>query len=282
MRFFGQPFGLTSSGSDLHSLIAAAQTGGNVIHSLARLPWLKKQIFSSRLGKRYLAPRPNDGSPIGEVINMREVLINQRINEGKAKKAHSFIHEAKNPDGTNTTPEKIKEDVLFFLLAGYETLGHTLRSVITHVASHRSVKCRLWSEISGTPVTTDIISSKHALTLPSLQATIRENLRYDPAICSHLPRFPSRSKYLEILGYVVPASVELACDVNPSTGAKRQLAVMRMCFDQRYLENDDAEQVVFEFFRRFDVELVDDGIRKAYVTPSVKGVKIKLENRIPA
>lgn len=118
-------------------------------------------------------------------------------------------------------------------LAGYETLGHTLRSVITHVASHRPVKCRLWSEISGTPVTTDIISSKHALTLPSLKATIRENLRYDPAICSHLPRFPSRSKSLEILGYVVPASVELACDVNPSTGAKRQLAVMRMCFDQR-------------------------------------------------
>lgn len=73
MRFFGQPFGLTSSGSDLHSLIAAAQTAGNVIHSLARLPWLKKQIFSSRLGKRYLAPRPNDGSPIGEVINVSNI-----------------------------------------------------------------------------------------------------------------------------------------------------------------------------------------------------------------
>jgi hypothetical protein len=86
MRFFGEPFGLTEKGGDLHSLIRASQEGANFVHALARLPWLKGILLDGFLG-RWLAPKSNDGTPIGDVLKARDDLIDARLAAGQAEKS---------------------------------------------------------------------------------------------------------------------------------------------------------------------------------------------------
>ena len=86
MRFFGKPFGLTEKGGDLHSLIRASQEGANFVHALARLPWLKGILLDGFLG-RWLAPKSNDGTPFGDVLKIRDDLIDARLAAGRAEKS---------------------------------------------------------------------------------------------------------------------------------------------------------------------------------------------------
>lgn len=69
LRFFGEPFGLIDKGGDLYCLLRAAQEGANVVHALARLPWLKRFLFDGFLG-RWLAPKAGDGSAVGELLEV--------------------------------------------------------------------------------------------------------------------------------------------------------------------------------------------------------------------
>lgn len=109
------------------------------------------------------------------------------------------------------------------------------------MASDEAIKCKLIKKISKTFVTTAVISSKQTITLPYLQAVVREDLRYDPAVSSYLPRFPSNSDPVKILGYDIRSSIEIACDVRSINRSKKTFGNDADLFrPDRHVENIDV------------------------------------------
>jgi hypothetical protein len=70
IRLVGRPLSdMDSSANHLKNLVDVAQDGATAIHTLARLPWLKKALFNGPLGP-FLTPKSGDGSQLGEVLKV--------------------------------------------------------------------------------------------------------------------------------------------------------------------------------------------------------------------
>jgi hypothetical protein len=63
---------MDNSSTHLNNLVHVAQDGAITVHTLARLPWLKKALFSGPLG-RFLVPKTADGSQLGDVLKVRNI-----------------------------------------------------------------------------------------------------------------------------------------------------------------------------------------------------------------
>jgi hypothetical protein len=72
VRLVGRPLsGMNDSARHLNNLVHVAQDGAIAVHTLARLPWLKKALFNGPLG-RFLVPKTGDGSQLGDVLEVRD------------------------------------------------------------------------------------------------------------------------------------------------------------------------------------------------------------------
>lgn len=166
------------------------------VHTLARLPLLRKLIFGEPL-KRLFTPRAGDGSPIGRFLDFRNQLVTSALedtpNESGNHLMKHLLHEAKNTDGSKMSWAEIHDDLNGFLLNPPETTGHTILSIILRVSQNPLILHNLVTEIEMAEKTLASEASPLAYeklcTLPYLKACVREALRLDPGGVSYLPRW---------------------------------------------------------------------------------------------
>jgi hypothetical protein len=63
---------MDDSSTHLNNLMHVAQDSAIAVHTLARLPWLKKALFNGPLGQ-FLAPKTSNGSQLGDVLKVGNV-----------------------------------------------------------------------------------------------------------------------------------------------------------------------------------------------------------------
>ncbi|KAF1846876.1 cytochrome P450 [Cucurbitaria berberidis CBS 394.84] len=204
IRLVGRPLSdMDPISAHLNNLVHAAQDGAIAVHTLARLPWLKKALFNGPLG-RFLTPNSGDGSQLGEVLEFRDGLVrSERVAPDENSKARKrlldhYMHEARNEDGTLIGSDEIEDDITNLLFAGTETVAHTILSTVLHISQNAPCLAKLQSEIKDA-VTSSLKAGEidhpnsplpytTVTKLPYLNACIREILRLDPPVVSYLPR----------------------------------------------------------------------------------------------
>lgn len=87
------------------------------------------------------------------------------------------------------TRDAIADESLFQLLSGSDTTATTIRTGFLSIMTNPHIYAKLQAEVVAVDIPmSKVISTKQALKLPYLQATIREALRHYPAATGLLPR----------------------------------------------------------------------------------------------
>jgi cytochrome P450 len=187
------------------------------------------------------------------------------------------------------TKDEIADESLFQLLAGSDTTATIIRTGFLSIMTNPQIYTKLQAEVSAADVPlTTIISTRQALKLPYLQATLKEALRHHPAATGLLPRVvgPDGDTHN---GIYLPPQTEVAfCAWNiHRTNTKvygedapvfrperwleaspERLAVMEEAFHLVFgygrnrcmgenIARIELNKLFFEMFRRFDWSLID-------------------------
>ena len=78
---FGAPFGFIEKGEDVGGLIQSFRDGLPLFGLMGTLYPFTRWIKTTWIGTKYLVPKPEDASGIGNLMRFRDRLLTQRINE---------------------------------------------------------------------------------------------------------------------------------------------------------------------------------------------------------
>ena len=209
---FGRPFGFVAQGRDSYNLIRTIDTRGETLNALGNLPkWLRgwmRYNFADRFWTSGLRATSNL-ERIGRDAYM------QRRATGKARKdLLSFLINAKDPDtGAPLEEDEIVAESISFIVGGSDTTSSTMTNFMDFVSrdldlQHR-IQCEVEEALSGLEASVSVVPDKLAGSLPLLNATLREVMRYLPTSSTGLERItPAGGKM--ICGVFMPAGVCMA------------------------------------------------------------------------
>ncbi|KAK4183233.1 cytochrome P450 [Podospora australis] len=315
-RFFGAEMGFIAHG-DHQGLLADTRANGPVIHALARLPKLKTFLLKS-FG-RFLIPTAGDGSGLGNVLELRDELLGERLKKGDRSSDVGLDRILFDPANTGMELEELKEDLLFVILGAADTTGHALRCLVRNLLQNPPSLARLRKEIDEAAIAAidmnNISFSQIKANIPYLASCIRESLRRDPPIVSYLPRWVDSTDDgggggIELCGQFIPAGVEVACspyvlsrnkdlygddvhDFRPerySEASNEWVAKAvrydftfgygpRHCIGQN-LSHFVTCKAIVQLLHHFDAELVEAGAGKAFLNWNYQGLMVRLKERV--
>ncbi|CZR54663.1 related to pisatin demethylase (cytochrome P450) [Phialocephala subalpina] len=170
---FGECFGDLESDGDMYEYIKTIETFMPALMIFSVYPWLNK-ILESSFMKRFL-PSDKDLTGVGKLKGIAKRVVGERF--GPDAKDHrdmlgSFIRHGLTQD------EAISSTVVQ-IIAGSDSTATAIRSTLLHIITNPSITSKLLDEISRT-FPSSPISNIEALSLPYLQATIKEGLRICP------------------------------------------------------------------------------------------------------
>ncbi|TLD31295.1 hypothetical protein PspLS_01879 [Pyricularia sp. CBS 133598] len=282
---FGQEFGYLQSETDLYNFLGGVRDLWPRMSTSADIPWIRNVLFS-KFFLKLLGPGPKDKEGFGALMAVAEHHVSRRFQEGADSKKDmlsSFIHH-----GLNQTECEVEG--LFMVVAGTESTASAIRSVLVHTMSTPAVYAQLKAEIATAvrsgAASSPIIKNEEAVRLPVLQAVIYEGLRMRPPLLGLLPKVvPEGGDTLA--GHHVPAGTAVCVNASsllrsealfgPDTDVFRPARFLELQGEARAAMQRNVElafgsgqwqcvgktiafmelhKVVFEIFRRFDMQLV--------------------------
>lgn len=210
---FGKPFGFVVQGRDPYNLINTIDKRGETLNVLGTLPtWLRgwmRYNFADQFWSSGLRATSNL-EKIG-----REAYL-QRKATGKARKdLLSFLIDAKDSDtGAPLKEEEIVAESISFIVGGSDTTSSTMANFMDFVSRDADLQLRIQREIdeavSELGENLSVIRDKIAGSLPLMNATIKEVMRYRPTSSTGLERVtPAGGK--TISGFYIPEGVRCRC-----------------------------------------------------------------------
>ena len=219
------------------------------------------------------------------IKSVAQAIIAKRFTDEKTNR-HDMVISFKN---AGLTRDEIADESLFQLLAGSDTTATIIRTGVLSIMTNPQIYAKLQAEISATdiPLST-VISTRQALQLPYLQATIKEALRHHPAATGLLPRVVGPNGDTHNGVYFPPGTEVAFCAWNiHRTNTKvygedaalfrperwleaspERLAVMEESFHLVFgygrnrcmgenIARLELNKLFFEMFRRFDWSIID-------------------------
>lgn len=195
---FGAPLGFIDTGSDVADLIKGLHTGWALFGFLARCYPFKDYLGKSWVMKKLLIPSKNANSGFDILLRTRDRLLKERcakIAEGRHQGRQDMLQailDARDEDGKPLDLGTVKQETLNILIAGAETTGTTLQTLLQTLLHHPSPLARCVAKIRiaqqngrlGTSVPT--ITQVH-MHLPFYIACLRETMRLYPPLPKYLP-----------------------------------------------------------------------------------------------
>jgi cytochrome P450 len=206
------------AGCDRDGIIQNLHSGLHQKAVLNRLYPFLKVVKSTWLGQKYLESSSKDISGLGILMNLRDRLLDARLNDIKCgnEGRHDLLLtllQARTPQGEPLSIPNIKSEILLVLLAGADTTATTMQGLIHYCITRPDIYQRLTKEIdeaekngnlSAMPQYEEV--SKHC---PYYVACIREILRLWPPSPALFPRVVSGCG-IDFNGKLAPPGTEVA------------------------------------------------------------------------
>ena len=214
---FGSPLGCVATGSDVDGLIQSFEDG----LPYAGIPgkiypftnWAKETWF----GKRLLMTSPTDKSGIGVMMRARDRLFEKRISDIESGKLNGRVDllqaylDARTEDGQSLSHDYIKAEILSFLIAGADTTGNAIVSLVIlalrHPRVHKAIVAELDAVMAAGHLSTPTPQWGEVLGhCPYLVACVRETLRLHGPAAGIMPRLVAKDGLWLSERYVPPGT----------------------------------------------------------------------------
>ncbi|RPA85284.1 putative cytochrome P450 monooxygenase [Ascobolus immersus RN42] len=217
---FGKPFGFVKAASDVAGLIHSLHITMPGAGILQRIPSLA-DVLSLPILEKKMMPNPTDKTGIGAIMGFRNKLIRKRIESGESGSGENGVKDIlghllayRDENGNGISEEDLNSELMIVLLAGSDTTAAAFRNFLKHILGHPDVYKRLQAELdeaydsgklSSPPNYDEILELKYFL------ACIKESMRHEAPVPSHLPRMVSEPGY-NIAGHFIPGGAEIGCN----------------------------------------------------------------------
>ncbi|KAK0620981.1 benzoate 4-monooxygenase cytochrome P450 [Immersiella caudata] len=203
---FGERLGFLDQDNDKWNYIEQAEASLPVMQVIAMRPWIIG-LLQSRFLRKMVMPSANDPVGLGKVIGIAKAFVAKRFGPDKIEAPDmlgSFIKHGLDKDTAEA-------EAVLQVISSSDTTACTIRTALLHILTSPSLYASLLHEItvaiSSGAVSSPVITSSEASSLPILQATLKESLRIWPPIHGIMPRV-SRSDAV-ICGKHVPAGTNV-------------------------------------------------------------------------
>ncbi|KAL9076204.1 MAG: hypothetical protein Q9157_003761 [Trypethelium eluteriae] len=201
---FGAPLGFIAAATDIGDLIRGLHTGWALFGFLARAYPLKAYLSRSSwlLRKLGLVPSRDANIGFGILLRTRDRVLRERLAALRAgaqperQDLLQAILDARDEEDRPLPPGVVKQETLNILIAGAETTGTALQSLLQFLIDEPSVYERVTAEIRNAsakghlsdPAPTPAEVQLHC---PLFTACLRETLRLRPPLPGTFPRLVS-------------------------------------------------------------------------------------------
>ncbi|KAK4445698.1 benzoate 4-monooxygenase [Podospora aff. communis PSN243] len=203
---FGERLGFLDEDRDNWKYIEQAEASLPVMQVIAMRPWAVG-LLQSRLLRRVVMPSAEDPVGLGKVIGIAKAFVAKRFGPNKIEASDmlgSFIKHGLDKDTAET-------EAVLQVISSSDTTACTIRTALLHILTSPALYTSLLNEIttaiSSGSVSSPVITSTEALSLPILQATLKESLRIWPPIHGIMPRVSPNDA--TICGMHIPAGTNV-------------------------------------------------------------------------
>ncbi|KAI9711732.1 MAG: hypothetical protein M1820_001876 [Bogoriella megaspora] len=226
---FGAPLGFISAATDVGELIRGLHTGWALFGFLARAYPLKSYLSQSSLLMRKLGlvPNRNAKSGFGILLRTRDKVLKERlaaIASGSPPDRQDLLQailEARDEEERPLPLGVVKQETLNILIAGAETTGTALQSLLQFLISDSEMYERVTGEIrtasaEGRLSNPSPTPAEVQLHCPLYTACLRETLRLRPPLPGTFPRLvspPGLALPFANGEHVVPPGFEVTANV---------------------------------------------------------------------
>ncbi|KAG8528442.1 uncharacterized protein KY384_007360 [Bacidia gigantensis] len=216
---FGAPLGCIETAGDVGGIVENFRVGLTLAGLFMRLYPFTEWINTTWMGK-YLQVRPTDKTGWGLAMRLRDQLLEQRLKEledGTFRDHTDLLQailDARNDDGTPIELERIKADLFLILMAGADTAGTAIQSIVRLTVTNQPVYLKMIAEIdkateagdlSAMPQYDEIV--RHC---PYYIACVKEALRLYPSAPNLFARV-APPEGLVIEGMNIPGGTQVTC-----------------------------------------------------------------------
>ena len=205
---FGQPFGFLTKNEDLYNYNKSSTSFFPIMELGTNIPFIHS-ILSSSFIQALAGPKAEDKGGLGAIIGIAQKIVADRFNptsEAKNERdmLNSFIHHG-------LTQLEAESESLLQILAGSDSTATTIRMTLLYILTNPPVYLRLRHEIdtaiTNGGISFPIVKNSEALSLPYLQATIKEGLRLWQPL-NGIGTKLSPPEDIEISGVRIPAGTQ--------------------------------------------------------------------------
>ncbi|KAF2753440.1 flavonoid 3',5'-hydroxylase [Pseudovirgaria hyperparasitica] len=260
---FGGSFGFVSQGKDIENLITDFRAGLTPFGIMSSLYPLTNWLRSTRIGERFLIASPNDSGGWGRVMHFRDQLIAARRRDMAASKPRAqtdllqIFLDARDDAGNPLAEEQIKADLLLILLAGADTTGTAICSILDFLTSSPAIYAKLVAEIAQAEqlhagFAAEVPSFDEVTTkCPYFVACVKESLRLRPSAPSIFPRV-TREGGLMVGDIHIPAGTEVSCQAWISNRDPEVYGADADTYKpERWLEGEEKTRVYERYLQTF-------------------------------
>ncbi|KAF6812422.1 cytochrome P450 [Colletotrichum sojae] len=207
---YGKPFGFIEANEDLNGFIRKARATFPFVTLCSVVPWMNKFFFSN-FWLTVAGPKKTDSKGFGILMAYVPPLPPSL----PSPLSHCDIPIVRFTSRLGLTKRQCEAEALLQILAGSDSTGNAIRSMMLSIVSSPQVYNRLQQELDEAS-TKNLISSPISLAeakkLPYLQAVVYESMRYHPPLIGvNTKVVPPQGDTLA--GQFVPGGTNIA--VNP-------------------------------------------------------------------
>ncbi|KAJ9617190.1 hypothetical protein H2200_000911 [Cladophialophora chaetospira] len=175
---FGHPFGFLTKNEDLYNYNKSSTAFFPVMELGTNVPFIHS-ILSSSFMQALAGPQAEDKAGLGAIIGIAQKIVADRFNPTSGSKPerdmlNSFIKHG-------LTQIEAESESVVQLLAGSDSTATTIRMTLLFILTNPTVYVKLRNEIdagiSSGHVSFPVVKNSETLSLPYLQACIKEGLR---------------------------------------------------------------------------------------------------------
>jgi cytochrome P450 len=176
---FGYPFGFLAADDDLHDYIKSLGPLMPFMELQSNITWLSR-ILNNKYVKKLMTPTANDGSGMGKMIGVAQQAVAERYKPGAEQKEDmlgSFIKHG-------LTQLQAESESLLQVMAGADSTATAVRVIMYLIITNPLVYAKLRAELDDADrknlLVWPVLTNAQAISLPYLQAVIKEGLRAWP------------------------------------------------------------------------------------------------------
>ncbi|KAF6814624.1 cytochrome p450 [Colletotrichum plurivorum] len=187
---FSEPWGFVADKADQRQLLHTWRNGLFAISFLTRFRWLRDRVSRAWWGV-YLLPSPEDKVGMGYIIGQANKQVTERErrieDEGYSQEYPDFMQfclEARI-NGQPLTPSQKRAHISLLIVAGSDTTGTAMGSILRYFMKYPAVLARVRAEIAAAEragrLSTPIQYEETRENLPFFVACMKETIRLQPS-----------------------------------------------------------------------------------------------------